>query len=185
MNMISFKNRKFLIVLIIVGIAAFISGLLMPSISSRNIGLIGLVDPEPKLPPSEENRIYHPKGFSVISPDGWIAIIETNEDESRDQILIRPNINARWLPTLVISLNNERTTLLDPNEYYPDKYLEYDAMICEMLWGDYYDWHAFFSYKNSQYSVLLMLPHGHGPPRYEKVPDHWWPFIKSFRIDLK
>ncbi len=181
--MISFKNRTFLIVLIIVGIAAFISGLLMPSISSRNIGLIGLVDPEPKLPPLEKNRFYHPKGFSIIAPDGWISSIKTIENESCDQIIIEPNVDARWSSRLVISLNDERTTLLDPNEYYPDKYLEYDAMIYEGILGNYYDWHAFFSYKNSQYSVLLMLPHGHGPPKYEKVPDHWWPFLESFRID--
>ncbi len=185
MKVISFKNRTFLIVLIITGIAAGVLGFLMPWVASRNIGLIGLVDPEPKLPPLEENRVYHPKGFSLIAPDGWIASIKTIENENCDQVIIEPKIDARWTPRLVISLNDGRNTLLDPNGYYKGKYLEYDAMICGMSWGHYYDWHALFSHKNSQYSVLLMLPHGHGPPKYEKVPDYWWPFLESFRIDRK
>lgn len=178
--MISFSNRKFLVALIIIGSVAFVLGVLMPWVASHNN--IGLADPKPKLPLLEKNRIYHPKGFSVIAPEGWLSIIESSENEGRDQIVITPSINARWLPKLVIGFNETRTTLFDPNEYKPGKHLEYDAMIYEGLWGDYYMWHAFFSHKNSRYSVLLILPHGHGPPRYEKVPDYWWMFLNSLRI---
>ena len=147
---------------------------------------MGLADPKPKLPPLEDNRVYHPAGFSIIAPKGWRAIVETTQKEGRDRIWIQPKIDARWVPKLIVDLyhkDNEPYYAQDPNDYHPAKYLEYDAVIYEGLWFDYHGWHAVFSHQDKCYGVLLNLPHGHGPMRYNKVPDYWWAFLNTFQID--
>jgi len=178
---ISFKNRTFLIVLIITGTIALALGFLIPWVASHHIGL---VDPKPKLPPVEKNRIYHPNGFSIIAPQGWKSFVETTDNNDIDRITIQPDIDARWLPHLVARLYSEddKPYYLDPNHYQPDKYLEFEAEIYEGLCHDYHGWHAVFSYEGKRYGVWLMLPHGHGPLRYSKVPDYWWAFLNSFQI---
>jgi len=147
---------------------------------------IGLADPKPKLPPLEDNRVHHPKGFSIIAPQGWQFSIETTKNDRLDRIFIQPDIDARWSPKLIVRLLAKGKNPYypqDPNDYQQGKYLEFNARIYEGLLADYHGWHAVFSHEGKRYDVLLMLPHGHGPPRYDKVPDYWWPFLNSFRIE--
>lgn len=149
---------------------------------------IGLVDPKPKLPPQEVDRIRHPKGFSIIAPKGWQSFVVTSDNNNIDRITIQPDIDARWYPHLVARLFSEDDNpyyTSDPNRYQSDSYLEFDARVYEGLCADYHGWHAVFSYEGKRYGVLLMLPHGHGSPRYNKVPDYWWSFLNTFRIDPK
>ena len=149
---------------------------------------IGLADPKPKLPPMEKNRIYHPKCFSIVAPQGWKSFIETGGKRNFNRIWSQPDIDARWSPKLIASIYNIDENpyyAMDPNDYQSGRYLEFDAQFYEGLWHDYHGWHAVFSHQGKNYSVLLMLPHGHGPPRYDKVPDYWWPFLNSFRIETK
>lgn len=146
---------------------------------------ISLADPKPKLPPQEQHRIYHPEGFSIIAPKGWSAIVETTQKEGFNRITIQPDIDARWSPKLSVrshSKDENPYAPLDPNNYKPEKYLEHDAMVYEGLCADYHGWLAVFTHQGKYYRVLLMLPHGHGPPRYDKVPEYWWPFLDSLRF---
>jgi hypothetical protein len=147
---------------------------------------VGLADPKPKLPPLEKDRVRHPKGFSIIAPKGWESmIIEAEGEEHVDCIRIQANADARWSAKLIVSLYSEGKKpyhAQDPNDYLRAKYLTFDAKIYEGLWADYHAWHAMLSYEGNLYEVLLMLPHGHGPPRYDEIPDYWRPFLNSFRI---
>lgn len=174
------SKSEFAVSLVIVGAFAFVLGVFLPYLAR-----VDLADPKPKLPPLEKNRVHHPKGFSIVAPKGWEFAIETAENRRVDRIWIQANTEARWSAKLIVSSYSEGQHVyhaMDPNEYVRDGYLEFDARIYEGLWHDYHGWHAMFSHKGERYEVLLMLPHGHGPPRYDKVPDHWWPFLNSFHI---
>ncbi|HUT28150.1 MAG TPA: hypothetical protein VMX13_00030 [Sedimentisphaerales bacterium] len=148
---------------------------------------IGLADPKPVLPQREVDRVHHPQGFSIIAPKGWQSFVRTTDSNDLvDVILIQPDIDARWSPKLIVQLYSKDEDFRyarRPYNYQPGKYLKFDARIYEGLGGDYHCWEALFSHQGKRYSVLLMLPHGHGPPRYDKVPDYWWPFLNSFKIE--
>lgn len=176
----SSKQRALIAVLVLVGILACALGFLMPWVASRQ--KMTLQDIEPKLPPLEKGRIHHPKGFSVIAPQGWFSKIETDAREGDNRIIITPSIDARWLPKFVVGLN-DGVRVADINEYRPNKYLVYDAMIYENSKSDYYFWHAIFSFRDHQFNVLLMLPNSYDFIKYDKVPNQWLEFLNTFQID--
>lgn len=146
---------------------------------------IRLVDPKPKLPPEEENRVYHPRGFSIIAPEGWKSFVDSNDSNDLSLIVIQPDTNARWAPKLFAQLYTEKDNpcYVDSSLYSQEKFLEYDAEVYEGRCGAYHQWQAVFLYEGDRYSVGIMLPHGEDETRYNKVPDYWWPFINSFHVE--
>ena len=167
-------------VLIIVAIVAFLLGIFGP------MGPTTLIDPKPKLPPSEQNRINHPNGFSIIAPKGWKSVIKTEPNNIYSSIVIFFKNKARFEPSLVaIKYKNPEKAHYGTkyNEYLKSKFLNYEAMVFEGRSACYHVWHAIFSEDEAWYGIQLMLPHGKDGTRYEKVPDYWWPFLNSFRID--
>ena len=169
-------------ILIVVSVIAFLLGLFMP------VGMVGLADPKPKLPPNEKNRIQHPNGFSIIAPEGWMTIIKTEPNNLYDCIAIFPKNKARFKPfigTTKYKDAEEAHHLPKYSEYLKSKFLNYEAIIFEGRSARYHVWHAIFSEDETWYDIMLSLPHGKHGTRYEKVPDYWWPFLNSFRIEPK
>lgn len=169
-------------ILIIVAVIAFLLGILTP------LGPVRLFDPKPKLPPHEQNRIHHHNGFSIIAPEGWMSVIKTETNNTYDSIIIFPKNKARFAPSIgAIKYKNseEAHHLPKYSEYRRSKFLNFEAIIFEGRSARYHRWHAIFSEDEAWYGIELMLPHGKHGTRYEKVPDYWWPFINSFRIDSR
>jgi hypothetical protein len=168
--------------LVIVSIIALLLAVFLPVLTHEHITIN---DPKPKLPAMESNRIYHPKGFSIIAPESWINKIQT-EPNNIERILIHP----KFLPELEIStyldtvlfhdINDVNNYLINSN-FKKCKFLLYDAMVFEGDRGRYYRWEAIFSQNERWYMVRLWLPRI--GKKYENIPDYWWPFINSFRIE--
>ncbi|NIP24567.1 MAG: hypothetical protein GWN67_03800 [Phycisphaerae bacterium] len=166
--------------LIIIAIFAFLLGIFGP------MGPATLIDPKPKLLPNEQNRINHPNGFSIIAPKGWTSVVKTEPNNIYSSIVIFPENKARFIPSLVaIKYKNSEQAhhLTNYSEYHKSKFLNFEAMIFEGRAVYYHRWHVIFSENEAWYGIELMLPHGKDGTRYEKVPDYWWPFLNSFRID--
>lgn len=168
--------------LVIVAIVATLLGVLLPALAH-----ITLIDPKPKLPPQESNRIYHPRRFSIIAPKDWIYKT-TTEPNNLEGIFIYPKnaAKARFSPRFAAILYPNREDVnnrLNRDGFEKGKYLQFDAMVFEGLAGNYHRWEAIFTKDEKWYGVELMLPHGKDSIRYEKVPNYWWPFINSFRIE--
>jgi hypothetical protein len=101
-------------VLIIVAIVAFLLGIFGP------MGPTTLIDPKPKLPPNEQNRINHPNGFSIIAPKRWKSVIKTETNNRYSSIVIFFKNKARFEPSLVaIKYKNSEQA------HYGTKYNEY------------------------------------------------------------
>ena len=167
-------------ILILVAVIAFLLGIFAP------MGPAILFDPKPKLPLHEKNRIHHHKGFSIIAPEGWMSIIKTETGDTCDSITIFPKKRARFISSITaIKYKNseEAHHLTKYSEYRKSKFLAFEAIIFEGRSARYHAWDAIFSEDNAWYGIRLMLPHGKHGTRYQKVPDYWWPFINSFRID--
>lgn len=167
-------------ILIIVAIVAFLLGIFLP------MGPATLIDPKPKLPPNEQNRINHPNGFSIIAPKGWKSVVETEPNNIYSSIVIFPENKARFVPSMVaIKYKNSEQAHYQTkySEYRKSKFLNFEAKIFEGRSACYHGWHAIFSEDKAWYGIKLMLPHGKDGTRYEKVPDYWWPFLNSFRVE--
>jgi hypothetical protein len=170
-------------ILIIVAVIAFLLGIFLPLLTPAI-----LVDPKPKLPPLEQNRIHHPNGFSIVAPKGWMPTIKTEKNNAYDSIAIFPKNKARFTPsiTAIKYKDSEKAHhLTEYRDYRKSKFLNFEAIISEGRSARYHLWHAIFSEDDAWYGIMLMLPHGKNGTRYEKVPDYWWPFINSFRIEPK
>jgi len=147
---------------------------------------IELSDPKPKLPPSESNRIHHPKGFSIIAPEGWTTRVETKEQGKRDSIFIQLNVDARFCTRLSVTLFPERPNFNKfpfREGYKEGRFKQYEAFIFDGDTGNYYQWNSYFHNQDKWFFVTLWLPNGDDGVRYHKIPDYWWPFIESFQID--
>ncbi|MHC4215231.1 MAG: hypothetical protein ACYSWP_17860, partial [Planctomycetota bacterium] len=124
-------------ILIIVAVIAFLLGIFLP------VGMVRLIDPNPKLPPHEQNRIHHPNGFSIIAPEGWRSVIET--DNAYDSIIIFPKNKARFKPSIgAIKYENseEAPHLPEYREYRKSKFLNFEAIIFEGRSTRDHMWHA-------------------------------------------
>lgn len=172
---------SFLGVLIVIGVVGLLTGILLPGLARRT-----LFDPKPKLPPLEKNRIHHPKGFSIIAPEGWMSVVHTEPNVFYDSIFIAPKNRARFEPHIVaIQYENsdEASKSAEQEEYRKSEFLGLPAMVFKGRSARYHMWHAIFSKDDRWFAIMLMLPNGKDGIRYEAVPDYWWPFINSFRTD--
>jgi hypothetical protein len=167
-------------ILIIVAVVALLLAIFIP------VGPGILIDPKPELPPHEQNRIHHHNGFSIIAPEGWRSVIKTETTSPYDSIIIFPKHKARFAPSIsAIKYKNSEQAhhLPEYREYRKSKFLNFEAIIFEGRSARYHMWHAVLSEDGAWYGIELTLPHGKHGRRYEKVPDYWWPFLNSFRIE--
>src|SRR5689334_5356783 len=95
------------------------------------IGVVWLPVPSgwiPEQPPSEDRRVVHPLGFSVIKPPGWHEKIFCEDDQNMmgNEIYLLPTTNkVRFLPSFRVSTFNSTPAYL--SNYHETRFLEMKA----------------------------------------------------------
>jgi hypothetical protein len=170
------------VVLLVAGLAAL---LLYPLLKPNG----DVSDPKPALPPREEDRLYHPAGFSLVMPRGWAGeVLVRGEPQPgarpwhRNVLAIVPGTGARFESMLGATelaeppdpLSGSTTTM---------QFGGAEASLFERELGRYYNASLAFRRDGRWFAVWLMLPNDKYGVRHQTVPDYWWPFLESFRLE--
>lgn len=152
--------------------------------------------PWPSPPPKEQNRVFHPAGFSIVKPDKWLSKIRVKgepEFQSKnlkivtkvDSIFIYPDTKARFPDTLTVKKYSQKPVF---EKYYkPYKLPGFsfkDGVQYENQQGKYFQWTGLVKLKEDWYCIQLMQPNDDMMIAAD-VPDYWWPFINSFKAEQK
>jgi hypothetical protein len=184
------RKRKghLLILLIVVGLIAFVLGLLVP--------IKGAAPSAPWItqePPREDHRVLHPKGFSIVKPPGWSAHISISraEDQPVDQIDLRASEKPLRDYT-GISVTLFRDPPLSPERgdpYYVAKYQETDFLNMkayertDLRAGnrDYFTYELLVNNHGQWYRIVYQIPADFQSPAITNVPATMMPYIRSFQ----
>jgi hypothetical protein len=133
----------------------------------------------PETPPVETQRVFHPRGFSVIPPPGWVVKFVA------DSIIIGPGSKkVRYAPGFGITRLDYAPEL---SEFHKTAFLEMEAY--EMTrpasgHGDvtYLIYHLLVRHDDHWYEISYSLPNGSfDRPARSTVPDTMMLYIHSFR----
>jgi len=153
----------------------------------------------PDITPNEENRVFHPAGFSIIAPAGWqnrvteadgaIDGVYERPTHANDSIRIIPNTKARLTEMLIIrkiggNWRNQDIRTATPAKQ--DRFQLPAAATFEEQRGNYWVWFALLPDQQSQehyYELSLWLPNDDIGGQ-DSVPEVWWSYLNSFRMEL-
>jgi hypothetical protein len=135
--------------------------------------------------PREEDRVWHPDGYSMIAPPDWKMSIETEEKTlvrtNRGWLKVEPRNPGYYPPALTI------TVLRDPPETEKLKSTQHftagtfhglPALIASAPHGKYWAYQCIFQDRDRWFQITLSMPD------YEDVPNSsWWPYVDSFRYE--
>ena len=113
MKALRFLKLKWFEWLVIAAIFIATAIILLPALHHRGGAWL------PKQPPSEDRRVFHPKGFSIVSPHGW-KVTTSGYESDVAVLLLTPGDNLRISPGLAVSILTEPPQLTDfQNAVFP------------------------------------------------------------------
>jgi hypothetical protein len=142
----------------------------------------------PKDPPVESNRVFHPKGFSIIPPPGWKVSL------SEDGIGSNPGAGrgVRYTPRLTVTTAAKREHLVGRMMDHELRQTMFAGQIAYELFnpsgggGDesYLTYLVCLEREGTWYELLYQTPNGGElfPPQFTAVPEHMAPYIQSFKL---
>jgi hypothetical protein len=140
----------------------------------------------PKDRPDERNRVYHPKGFSIIPPPGWKV------SSSEDGMGSNPGAgrNVRYTPRLTVRTTDRRWRWpgkMDENlrETVFAGQAAHEALDPLVGGGDepYFSYGVFMERDGTWYEIFYQTPNGSWiSPQYTSTPEGIAPYIQSFRL---
>ena len=130
--------------------------------------------------PNENDRIYHPAGFSVVRPDGWKWRIHTREEQGLDEIYIYKS-TYRYSESLQVTLDPEGAPFKDS----PEQVISFQGHSAYVSWSadtirgpSHISVH--YRFDRSGHKVLLLLRVNGS---YRVPPDGVSAFASTFRIE--
>jgi len=153
--------------------------------------------PRPKPPPKESNRVVHPSGFSIITPEDWDHQIGTAgkpikaefpaAKHRNDNILIFPKSKVKLCQHLIVQKVDSASEMKQEEQVVakPDWLRLPSSRVQEKQCGKYFVWSASMSGETDNgphYTLDLWLPNA-PPGGHDCVPEYWRPFINTFRVE--
>jgi hypothetical protein len=131
--------------------------------------------------PREKLRVYHPTGYSIIAPPGWISIPRKPALERylADSLTLEPERSIGKVPRLFVgsfSGTPDVTELLRTKQLFEGSFMGEPAYVREGLNRGMWMWRAIFERSGRWYELVLWLPH---PAEVERT--EYFAFLQSFK----
>ncbi len=168
------KTKPILMALAVVVIFALISFIWIPLPS----GWI------PQQAPSEDRRVVHPLGFSIVKPPGWFVKVFREESVYGEASinLLATDKKIRFYPRLKVAAWKSSPDFL--SKYHETIFLgmkAYQKIDLRAGRGDYFTYQLFITNQNRWYELIYQIPADCTRPSITNIPTAMMPYLQSFK----